>query len=447
MKPENQSVISEIDSTRMQPVSNFYKNYVLLMLTVVYIFNFIDRQILVVLQESIKRDLELSDTQLGLLSGLSFAIFYVLLGIPIARLADKSNRKNIITASLVIWSGMTAACGMVQNFYHLLLARIGVGVGEAGCSPPAHAMISDYFSSKKRATALSVYSMGIYIGILFGFSLGGWLDSEYGWRIAFLSLGLPGVVFALIFFFSVKEPQRKLTKANQNQIGASHKQLKSEKGNEGIIEVFIFLFSKKSFLYLSLAAGLHTFSTYALGNWLPSFLSRIHGLPSREIGLYAGLIIGLAGATGTIIGGFMADRLSRNDKSWYIKVSAYGAILALPFLVTFYFHSSIEVVLTALFIGYACISTFLGPSIAITHSLVPSHMRAFSSSVLFLVLNLVGLGLGPLTVGIISDYLQPELQEQSLRWALASTLFVSLIAIVLFFKAAKYIGQDLNSDD
>ena len=432
MNSVNQSSLSKLPLSKIQPIDDSYKNYVLLMLTIVYIFNFIDRQILVILQESIKRDLALSDTQLGLLSGLSFAIFYVLLGIPIARLADKTNRKNIIAASLVMWSTMTAVCGLAQNFYQLLLARIGVGVGEAGCSPPAHAIISDYFPSKKRATALSIYSMGIYIGILFGFSLGGWLDSQYGWRIAFLSLGVPGVIFALIFFLSVKEPQRTIPNPQQK--------------HQGIVEVFVYLFSKKSFLYLSMAAGLHAFSAFALGNWLPSFLSRIHGLPSSEIGLYAGLIIGIAGATGTIIGGYLADRLSRNHKSWYIKVSAYSALLAIPFLLVYYFHSSIVVVLTALFIGYACISTFLGPSIAITHSLVPPHMRAFSSSVLFLVLNLIGLGLGPLTVGIISDYLQPVFEQQAIRWALASTLVVSLMAIGLFFKAAEHIEQDLNFD-
>lgn len=430
MKSDNISSADEPYSTKIPLVSNSYRNYVLLMLTIVYIFNFIDRQILVILQESIKQDLGLSDTQLGLLSGLSFAIFYVLLGIPIARLADKTNRKNIIAASMVMWSAMTAICGMVQSYYQLLLARIGVGVGEAGCSPPAHAMISDYFPSRQRATALSIYSMGIYIGILFGFSLGGWLDSLYGWRIAFLSLGLPGVIFALMFFVSVKEPRRIIIEPQPKE--------------QSLLQVFIYLFSKKSFLFLSMAAGLHTFSTYALGNWLPSFLSRIHGLPSSEIGLYAGLIIGIAGATGTIIGGYLADRLARNHKSWYIKVSAYSALLAIPFLLLYYFHSSLAVVLTALFIGYACISTFLGPSIAITHSLVPAHMRAFSSSVLFLVLNLVGLGLGPLVVGIISDYLQPILGQQAIRWALASTLFVSVVAIGLFFKAASYLESDLT---
>jgi len=426
MNDKSTQVQSEI-----QPVSQLYKNYVLLMLTLVYVFNFIDRQILVILQESIKQDLALSDTQLGLLSGLSFAVFYVLLGVPIARLADRSNRRNIVAISLVIWSGMTAACGMVQNYYQLLLARIGVGVGEAGCSPAAHAMISDYFTPKKRATALSIYSMGIYIGILFGFSLGGWLDTHYGWRIAFLSLGLPGILFAIFFFFTVKEPKR------LNQVNTGNQ--------KSIWQVFVFLFSKKSFLYLSAAVGLHTFSTYALGNWLPSFLERVHGLSKSEIGLYAGLILGIAGALGTFVGGYLADRLGRNDRSWYIKVSAYSALLAIPFLLLYYFSSAISIVLGGLFVGYACISTFLGPSIAITHSLVPPHMRAFSSAILFLVLNLIGLGLGPLTVGVISDILQPSFQELSLRWALVSTLVVSTAAIILFFKAASHIDNDLEA--
>jgi len=377
----------------------------------------------------------LSDTQLGLLSGLSFAIFYVLLGIPIARFADKSNRKNIVAGSLAVWSAMTAVCGLAQNFFHLLLARIGVGVGEAGCSPAAHAMISDYFSAKKRATALSIYSMGIYVGILFGFSLGGWLDSIYGWRVAFFFLGIPGVIFAIFFFFSVKEPKREYSVTEK------------DKNTKSIFQVFIYLFSKKSFLYLSAAVGLHTFTTYALGNWLPSFLARIHGLSKTEIGLYAGLIIGIAGALGTLVGGYLADRLGRNDKSWYMKISAYSGLLAIPFLLVYYFHSSVSLILICLFIAYACISTFLGPSIAITHSLVPQNMRAFSSAILFLVLNFIGLGLGPLTVGIISDYLQPSLEEQSIRWALVSTLSVSVIAILLFLKSGKHIEDDLSEQN
>jgi len=424
-KPE-----TKLTNNKIQPVGMLYKNYVLLMLTVVYIFNFIDRQILVILQESIKSDLGLSDTQLGLLSGLSFAIFYVLLGIPIARLADRSNRRNIIAASLVVWSSMTAFCGMAQNYAQLLLARIGVAVGEAGCSPPAHSIISDYFPTHQRATALSVYSMGIYIGVLFGFSLGGWLDAQYGWRFAFIALGIPGVLFAILFYFTVKEPLRSISDNPKNN-------------EQSFFHVLTLLFSKPSFLFLSLAVGLHAFSAYALGNWLPSFLARVHLMPREDIGLYAGFILGTSGAIGTILGGYLADRLGKKDSSWYIKVPAYSAILAIPFLLLYYFHSSVNIVLISLFVAYMLISTFLGPSIAITHSLVPAHMRAFSSAVLFLVLNLIGLGLGPLFVGIISDYLEPTMGVLSIRWALASTLVVSLVAIGLFFKASQHLNKDL----
>lgn len=434
MKHDHNNSEKKLTNNKIQPVGTLYKNYVLFMLTVVYIFNFIDRQILVILQESIKSDLGLSDTQLGLLSGLSFAIFYVLLGIPIARLADRSNRRNIIAASLVVWSSMTALCGMAQNYAQLLLARIGVAVGEAGCSPPAHSIISDYFPAHQRATALSVYSMGIYIGVLFGFSLGGWLDAQYGWRFAFIVLGIPGVLFAILFYFTVKEPLRSV----------AHNPKTDE---QRFFHVLKLLFSKPSFLFLSLAVGLHAFSAYALGNWLPSFLARVHLMPREDIGLYAGLILGTSGAIGTILGGYLADRLGKKDSSWYIKVPAYSAILAIPFLLLYYFHSSVNIVLISLFIAYMLISTFLGPSIAITHSLVSAHMRAFASAVLFLVLNLIGLGLGPLFVGIISDYLEPTMGVLSIRWALASTLVVSLVAIGLFFKASQHLNKDLGSVD
>src|SRR6478609_6470502 len=192
-------------------VSTLYRNYVLLMLTLVYVFNFIDRQLLVILQEAIKKELLLSDTQLGLLSGFTFAIFYVTVGIPIARFADKGNRRNIVAISLGLWSLMTTFSGLAKNFIQLLLARVGVGVGEAGGSPPAHAMISDYFPPEKRSTALSIYSAGIYFGILIGFLMGGYLNQHLGWRTAFFIVGVPGIIFSLLFYATVKEPRRGAT--------------------------------------------------------------------------------------------------------------------------------------------------------------------------------------------------------------------------------------------
>jgi len=244
------------------PPSRSYRNFVLIMLTLVYVFNFIDRQLLVILQESIKKDLHLSDTQLGMLSGFTFALFYVTLGIPIARLADKTSRRNVVAVSLGLWSIMTALSGTAKNFIHLLLARIGVGVGEAGGSPPAHAMISDYFPPNERSTALSVYSTGIYFGIMIGFLTGGYLNQSLGWRTAFFTLGIPGILFSLLFYFTVKEPGRGATDKASIATGEPH----------SIGTVVKKLFATHSFVYLAFATALNVFCIYGLSNWSPSFL-------------------------------------------------------------------------------------------------------------------------------------------------------------------------------
>src|SRR6516164_4655761 len=246
-------------------ISNSYRNFVLVMLTLVYVFNFVDRQLLVILQESIKKELHLSDTQLGMLSGFTFAIFYVTLGIPIARFADKTNRKNTVAGALGLWSLMTACSGLARNFTQLLLARIGVGVGEAGGSPPAHAMISDYFPPEKRSTALSIYSAGLYLGVLTGFLSGGYLNQQLGWRTAFFVVGTPGLIFALLFFATVKEPRKGATDINIKM---------SEQPS--LREVLKRLYSTKTFVFLSVASALNVFCIYGLINWAPSFLERLH---------------------------------------------------------------------------------------------------------------------------------------------------------------------------
>lgn len=427
--------MSQNQSVSANAFSKGYRNYVLIMLTVVYIFNFVDRQILVILQESIKSDLGLSDTQLGLLSGFSFAIFYVTMGIPIARFADRSNRRNIVTVSLIIWSAMTTLSGLVQNYVQLLLARIGVGVGEAGGSPPAHAMISDYFPPEKRATALSIYSTGVYLGILVGYLMGGYLNQEYGWRTAFFALGVPGVIYAVLFYFTVKEPKRGASEGDTGTTAVPEHTLG---------QVIKLLLSKKSFIFLAAATGLHTFCTYGIGNWMPPFLYRIHGMSSLEIGTSLGLIVGLGGGIGTFSGGIIADKLGKTDKSWYLKISAYAILAALPFAVGVFFLKSSMAVLICLSFANIFYSMFLGPSIAITHSLVPVSMRAFSSAILFFVLNLIGLGMGPLVIGVVSDLLSPQLGVESLRWALAGTIVVSITAATLFLTAGKKVKADLG---
>jgi predicted MFS family arabinose efflux permease len=404
-----------------------YRYYVLVMLTLVYVFNFIDRQLLVILQESIKKDLDLSDTQLGLLSGFTFAIFYVTVGIPIARLADQRNRKNIVAMSLGLWSIMTAVSGLARNFVQLLLARIGVGVGEAGGSPPAHAMISDYFPPQKRASALAFYSTGIYIGMMFGFIMGGFLNESLGWRTAFFVLGIPGVLFSLVFYATVKEPKRGATDVDAGATNQKH----------SLSDVLRLLISKKTFIFLALASGLHAFCIYGVFNWTPSFLARLHGMTNSEIGVSLGLILGIGGAIGTFAGGFLTDHFGKNDKRWYLKIPAHAIIISIPFLIASLFLGDKVFSLICFGVTSSIYSMYLGPVIAVSHRLVPASMRSLTSAILFLVINLIGLGFGPLVVGMISDALAPSLGVASLRWAMLGIVAVSVCSISLFFAAAR----------
>lgn len=409
-----------------------YRNFVLTMLTLVYVFNFVDRQLLVILQESIKKELKLSDTQLGMLSGFTFAIFYVTMGIPIARLADKGNRRNIVTASLSLWSLMTACSGWARNFIQLLLARIGVGVGEAGGSPPAHAMISDYFPAEKRSTALSIYSAGIYIGVLIGFVMGGYLNQRLGWRTAFFAVGIPGLIFSLLFYATVKEPRRGATDVATAAAVASHP----------LPVVLRRLYSSKTFVYLAMATALHVFCIYGLLNWAPSFLSRLHAMKNTEIGALLGPIYGFGGAIGSFAGGALTDHFGKRDKRSYLRIPAYAILLSIGFTAGYLFLPNALLSVVCLGCCSALQSAYLGPSLSVAHRLVPASMRAMTSAVLFFVLNLVGLGFGPLAVGIISDWLHPWLGAESLRWALSIILLVSVGSALLFFSTARKLEAE-----
>lgn len=411
-----------------------YRNYTLFILTTVYVFNFVDRQILVILQESIKQELNLSDTQLGLMSGFTFAIFYVSFGIPIARLADKGNRRNIIAVSLTIWSAMTALSGAAQNFIQLLLARIGVGIGEAGGSPPAHSIISDLFPAKKRATALAIYSTGISIGILIGFLLGGWIDQYFGWRTAFLVVGIPGILFALILRFTIKEPPRGLSEKG-NAIVDQHHSMK---------DVFRLLREKRSFRYIALGAGLAAYVSYTATSWLPPFMARVHGMGSGEIGTWLSLIFGIGSGLGYFMGGYLTDRLSRKDRRWYLWLPAMALILAIPFSLVAYFATGKNTTLIAIVLPAFLNSLFLAPCIALTHGIVGIRMRALASAILFFVLNIIGLGLGPFVGGVLSDALQPTLGVDALRWALSNAVIASFLGAICFYKASKSIRKDLG---
>lgn len=407
--------------------------YTLGLLTVVYSFNFIDRQLLAILQESIKSDLGLSDSQLGLLTGFAFALFYVTAGIPIARWADRSNRRNIVALSLLVWSGMTAISGLVQNYIQLLLARVGVGVGEAGGSPPSHSIISDIFPPQRRASALGFYSTGVNIGILFGFLLGGWLNEFFGWRIAFMVVGGPGILLAVLVRTTMAEPVRGL--AENKQVSDTTVTFR---------QVLALLWSRLSFRHLAMAAALNAFAGYSISSWMASFMIRSHGMSTGELGTWLALIIGLCGAIGVFGGGLFADRLAPRDKRWYVWLPALAGLISLPFMVTVYLVDSPYTALTFAVIPGVLSNVYLGNAIATTHGLVGMRMRAMSSATFFFILNIIGLGTGPWTVGILSDYLAPTYGIDSLRYAMLYIIpAISVWSVCHFYLAAKTLRGDL----
>ncbi len=424
--------------TQEPPVaeSTRYRWTVLVMLTLVYTFNFIDRQILVILQEPIKADLGLSDAQLGLLTGFSFALVYVTAGIPIAWLADRANRRNIVAASLAFWSLMTAMSGLVQNYGQLLVARLGVGVGEAGGTPPAHSMISDYFPPSSRGTALSFYSMGIYIGVLFGFAAGGWIAENFGWRNAFFVIGIPGILYAFAVLWVVKEPKR----GHFDPAGAG------APAQSSLSETMAGLRRRPTFWYLSVGCAFSAFVSYGNGNFMPSFLMRNHGLSLTEVGVILGLISGLSGATGTFLGGYMADRLATRDMRWYLWIPILGGLSAMiPAYYTLLGENTTFIV-AAMIPSQILSALYLGPCIATCHNLVSPGMRAMASAILYFVLNLIGLGLGPLTVGILSDFYTEPFGDDNLRYAMASVLSIGFLGVYFLWMGTRSLNRDLEEN-
>ena len=410
------------------------RNYVLVLLTLVYTFNFIDRQLLSILQESIKLELLLSDSQLGLLTGFAFALFYVTAGLPIARLADRSNRRNIVAVSVGLWSFMTAISGLVQNYSQLLAARVGVGIGEAGGSPPSHSIVTDIFPPEKRASALSFYSTGVNLGILFGFLFGGWLNEFFGWRVAFMVVGIPGIILAFIVRATVKEPIRGLI---ENKV-ASDEQVPFK-------QVITVLWQRKTFRHLALASGLNAFAGYGTANWLASFFIRSHEMTTGELGTWLALSTGLFGAIGILLGGILADKLGKTDKRWYLWVPGIATILVAPFMLFTLLTGSQYAALLCAFIPGLLQNVYLGNSIATTHSLVGLRWRSTSSAILFLVLNIIGLGLGPFAVGYLSDFLSPSLGSESLRYAMVALLPTAMIwSSIHFLIASRTLQKDLE---
>jgi MFS family permease len=410
-----------------------YLRYALGLLTVVYVVNFVDRQILSILLQSIKEDLQLSDLQLGLLSGTAFGLFYATLGIPIARLADVFSRKGVMAICLLIWSGMTALCGTAGTFAVLLSYRVGVGIGEAGGSPPAHSMISDYFPPERRATALGIFSLGVPLGILVGFLAGGWLDQTLGWRQAFLVVGLPGVLLSAVVALTLKEPPRGHSEGIATTAAAP---------SAG--EVIRFLWRARSFRHVSVGSGLYAFVGYSVVTWAPAFLIRSHGMSTGELGTWLALIFGVGGAIGTVGGGLWADRWAATDPLGRVYVPCIALAVAFPFSFVVYLTDNTTLALAALCAPAVLGLMYQAPAFAVTQSLATPMMRATAAAVLLFVVNIIGLAVGPAATGALSDVLEPRFGDDSLRYAMLCISLVLAWASFHFWRAGKTLEADLD---
>ncbi len=409
-----------------------YRRYALFVLLLVYISSHIDRQIMGILIEPIKNEFGASDTQMGFLSGFAFAIFYATLGLPVALFADRSNRRNIIAIAVTVWSGMTALCGAAGSFVQLALCRIGVGVGEAGSSPPSHSIIADLYPPEERSTALGIYALGVYIGVLFGFLIGAYVADSLGWRYAFIIVGLPGLLLALLVRFTLIEPPR----------GYSDKTAPTSQEQGSIKKGFAHLKKSPATLHLTLGCTLTSFVGYGGVIWVASYFQRTHGLTLTEAGTVLALMAGFLGGAGALIGGKLADHLAKKDPRWNAWVVACAKLLALPFIFIFYLADDFTYVLLA----YAPVSVlgafYLGPTFAMVQSLAPLHLRAMMAAILLFILNLIGLGAGPQLVGVLSDFLKEDFGVDSVRYALLIVSMMTLWAAVHYFAAGKHYKKE-----
>jgi len=393
--------------------SSGYKRAVLGLLVLAYTFNFIDRTIIATIGQAIKVDLKLTDQDLGLLGGLSFAVLYTLLGIPIARLAERANRVSIIAISMVVWSGFTAACGLAASFVQLLALRVGVGIGEAGCSPPSHSLISDYFEPERRSSALSVYAFGIPLGAMIGAIAGGWLAKNFGWRVAFMVVGLPGVVMALMIKLIVKEPPR----GHSEPAGTSaHSAAGAHQAGEGFVawagaeiaelaSVAASLFGRWPVCNMVLGVTITSFAGYGSGAFAPPYFNRAFGLDYATVGLIFGLIGGFSAGIGTLAGGFLSDWAGKRGARWYSLVPAIGLAIATPLYLLGYTELNWKAAALVLLLPGVFAYTYLGPTFGVVQNVVDARRRATAAAVLLLFLNIIALGGGPVFTGWLIDAL------------------------------------------
>ncbi|HEX7038294.1 MAG TPA: MFS transporter [Pseudomonadales bacterium] len=435
----------------VRQVTPRYRTYAIGLLFVVYVFNFIDRQIVTILAEPIKRDLQIADWQLGLMTGTAFALFYCTLGIPIARLAERRSRPWIIGLSLAAWSGFTALCGLAQNFWQLVMARVGVGVGEAGCTPPAHSLIADYTPKEKRASAMAFYLLGNPIGALLGVVIGGLVADAYGWRTAFLLVGLPGIALAFVVVLTLVEPRLKRAAALAREAAPA-----AESTFGDALRV---LLGKRTFWLMASGVSIVAFIGYGHAPFGASFFLRVHGAEIEQlaaqfglgaigfVGLSLGLILGLAAGLGVFLGGVIGDRFGARDLGAYMSIPGIAVLVTVPIYTVALLLPTFLPVLPLLALNSVLVSLWQGPVYATVQNITPVQMRATAASIFLFIANLIGLGLGPLAVGFASDILAGPFglgSAEGVRWALIGSQFLAIPAFVCFWIARRTIREEME---
>jgi MFS family permease len=415
-----------------------YRSYVLVILVIVYTFNFIDRQIVGILAVPIKAELHLSDSQLGLMGGLAFALFYTFLGIPIARLADRVSRTGIMTAALALWSLMTAVCGLTHSFVQLFLARLGVGIGEAGGVAPAYSLICDYFPPQERARALSVYSFGIPIGAAAGIVLGGFITSLMSWRMAFFIVGLAGLLLTPLLKLTVREPARGALDVHRNPAAEIPKGTPAP----SLLQVIAVLARRPSFWGLSLGAASASMMGYGLFFWMPSFAVRSFHMTLLQASMIYGALVLVGGLFGIWLGGVLADKYGDKRKAYYALIPAVAFVATIPFYVAGVLSTTLWISFTVLLVPTALGLVWLGPILAAVQHLVPTNMRATASALFLFINNLIGIGLGTTLIGLVSDLMRVRFGGESLRYAILGGTGFYVIAAILLFLASRRLDED-----
>ena len=408
-----------------------YKNYMLVLLTVIAAFNYLDRYVLSLVLEPIKQEFQLSDSELGFMTGMAFALFYAIAGVPLARWSDRGNRNVVITITTGLWSAMVVLCGLVGNYTQLLLVRVGVAVGEAGCLPPAQSLIADYFNRAERPRAMATYWLCFPISVIAGFLGGGWLAETVGWRMTFIIMGVPGILLAILVKLTLREPRLKQTAI----IAVEHPSWS---------EVLTTLWQTLAFRHIALAFCVSYFFSLGVFTWMPTFFMRSHAMQPGELGTWMALLIGVGGLFGTYLGGVLTSRYAAGKEALQMRVVALAFILSASLGVMIYLPSNKYYALAFLAASVPLATLINGAIFSAIQSLVNDRMRSVAIALIFLFANLIGMGLGPLAVGVVSDLFVPLFGQDSLRYALVSFSPGLLWVAYHYWKAAATIEDDIR---